>query len=324
MIKLDGMAAFVATVDAGSLSEAARRLGLPKSVVSERLAELERNLGARLLQRTTRRNTPTEDGLAFLERARRILQDTLDATAQIAERRGSLRGPLRLSAPVSFGVLHVGPALYPFLAANPDIDLALELDDRFVDAAADGFDAVIRHGPVPDNRLVVKPLATTRRVLVASSTYLLAHGEPQSLDELAEHRAILYSNREADWRFARGSSARVIRPRRSVRVNNGFMMRDAAVAGLGITLLPTFLVHAELRSGSLRSLRLDAEAEGAQIYIAFPKSRGTSAKLRALTECLRRAFGDPPYWDRVGAPALPAVPPIAMRARRGTSKLATA
>ena len=296
-MKLDGIAAFVAVADAGSISEAARRLGLAKSVVSERLVELERSLAARLLQRTTRKVSVTEDGLAFLERARRIVRETVDAAADLAERRGALVGPLRISAPVSFGVLHLGPALYPFLDENPRIELTLDLEDRFIDVAADGYDAVIRHGAVRDNRLIVKRLAPSRRVLVASPAYLAEHGTPESLAALASRSAILYMNRDADWRFTDSERSMVIRPRSSLRVNNGLIMRDAVVAGLGIALLPTFMIHTELASGALRIIDLGVEAESAEIYVAHPRAQGVSAKVRALTECLRRSFGDPPYWD---------------------------
>jgi DNA-binding transcriptional LysR family regulator len=178
MIKLEGIDAFVVVAEAGSISEAARRLGLPKSVVSERLAELERSLGARLVQRTTRKMSITEDGLAFLERGRRILRDTLEATAEIAERRGALVGPLRISGPVSFGNLHLGPAIYSFLDKNPGIELTLDLDDRFVDIASDGYDAVVRHGPVRDSRLIVKKLVSSRRMLVALRPILLPTERP--------------------------------------------------------------------------------------------------------------------------------------------------
>jgi DNA-binding transcriptional LysR family regulator len=164
-------------------------------VVSERLAELERSLGARLVQRTTRKMSLTEDGLAFLDRGRRILRDTLDATAEIAERRGALVGPLRISGPVSFGSLHLGPAIYSFLGQNPGIKLTPDVDDRFVDIASDGYDAVIRHGPISDGRLIVKKLVSSRRMLVASPAYLAAHGAPHSLAELEEQRAILHANR---------------------------------------------------------------------------------------------------------------------------------
>jgi DNA-binding transcriptional LysR family regulator len=298
MMKLDGVAAFVAIAEAGSISEAARRLGLAKSVVSERLAELERALDARLVQRTTRRLSLTEDGHSFMARAQGILHQVTEARSEIAERRGTLVGPMRVSAPVSFGVLHLGPAIYGFLAEHPGIELTLELDDRFVDAAGAGYDAVLRHGPVADNRLVAKRLATSRRLLVASPAYLAAQGSPACVEQLGEHRGILYSNRDADWRFATGAGWTVVRPRASLRVNNGLIMRDAALAGLGLTLLPSFFVHAQLRDGSLRSVEVGAEAEGAELHLAYPRDRSASAKVIALTESLRRSIGNPPHWDR--------------------------
>lgn len=296
-MKLDGVAAFVTIAEAGSISAAARRMGLPKSVVSERLAELERFFGVRLMQRTTRRLSLTEDGHAFLERATRMVRDAREGAAEMAERRGQLAGPLRISGPSSFGVLHLGPALYPFLAEHPRIEMTLDLDDRFVDVAADGYDAVVRHGPIRDTRLVAKRLAPSRRVLCASGAYLAAQGTPASLDDLERHAAILYLNRDADWRFGGPDGTAVVRPRPGLRINNGLMMRDAALAGLGIALLPTFLIHRELASGTLLALDVGKTAEGADLHVAYPRDRGPSAKLRALTEHLRRAFGDPPYWD---------------------------
>jgi DNA-binding transcriptional LysR family regulator len=297
-MKLDGIAALVAVADAGSIGGAARQLGLPKSVVSERLSELERSLGASLLQRTTRKSTFTGDGRTFLERARRIMQEAADARDEIAEQKGKLLGPLRVAAPVSFGTLHLGRALYPFLRENPDVRLTLDLDDRFVDAAADGYDAVIRHGVVADARLVVRKLASSRRFLVASPAYLEAHGTPKSVSALHDHSAILYSNREADWVFRGSRGAAVVRPARSMRVNNGLIMRDAALAGLGITLLPTFLIRPELDSDALRVVNVGTEAQSAEIHVAYPTARSASSKVRALIEYLREAFGDPPYWDR--------------------------
>lgn len=298
MMKLDGLAAFVAITEAGSISAAARRLGLAKSVVSERLAELERILGTRLIQRTTRRLALTEGGQTFLPRAQQILYQAQAAAAELAERRGTLAGPLRVSGPVGFGILHLGPALNQFLRAHRDIDLTLELDDGFVDAAAGGFDAVIRHGPVGDTRLVAKRLATTRRVLVAAPAYLAEKGVPSTMADLSGHCGVLYANRDADWRFAGPDGWMVLRPRAALRVNNGLLMRDAALARLGITLLPTFFVHGELASGALVRVEIGMEAEGAELFIAYPRDRSASAKIAALTASLRRSFGDPPYWDR--------------------------
>jgi DNA-binding transcriptional LysR family regulator len=267
MIRIEGLASFTAVADAGSISAAAKRLGLSKSVVSERLADLEREVGARLVQRTTRKLSLTEDGQAFLARARRILGEVEDGLEEMSERRGELTGPLRLSGPVSFGTLHLGPALYPFLRQHPGISLSLDLDDRFVDIAADGYDAVIRHGPVGDGRLVAHRLAPSRRMLVASPGYLAEHGVPSSLDELQVHKAILFSQRETDWRFTAKDGSRVVRPAAYLRVNNGHILRDAA--------------------------------EGAEVLIAYPKERTASAKIQALTEHLREVFGDPPYWERL-------------------------
>ena len=298
MMKLDGIATFVAVAEAGSISEAARRLRLAKSVVSGRLAELERSLGTALVHRTTRRLSLTEDGTAFLERAARIAREVEEAAADLAERRGTLAGPLRIAAPVTFGRLHLGPALYPFLARHPRIELTLELDDRRVDAAADGYDAVVRHGAVADTRLVAWRLAPSRRVLVAAPSYLARSGVPTTVAELERHHGIFYTNRGvADWRFQGADGAVVVRGRVALQVNNGDVMRDAAIAGLGLALLPSFLVADACRSGALRVVELEAEPESEFVYIAHPEGRRPSAKLRALAQCLRDAFGEPPYWD---------------------------
>jgi DNA-binding transcriptional LysR family regulator len=297
-MKFDGISAFLAIADAGSVSGAARRLNLSKSVVSERLTELERSLGAHLVQRTTRKLSLTVEGNAFLDRARRIAKEAADARAEIADRRGQLAGPFRLSAPVSFGTLHLGRALYPFLLANPAIQLSLELEDRFVDVAADGYDAVIRHATVADARVIAKRVATSRRLLVASPAYLRKHGTPRTLEALHEHAGILYMHRDSDWRFKTGKTSTVVRPKRFLRVNNGLVMRDAAIAGLGITLLPTYICRPELDAKKLQVVKIGAEAEGAEVHVAYSTARGASAKVRALIECLRAAFGDPPYWER--------------------------
>ncbi|MBB4385039.1 DNA-binding transcriptional LysR family regulator [Rhizobium leguminosarum] len=188
MIRIEGIAAFVAVVEAGSVSEAARRLRLSKSVVSERLAELEKSLGGILLHRTTRKLTLTEDGTVFLERAARIVREIEEAAADMAERRGTLSGPIRIAAPVTFGRMHLGPALYPFLAEHPEIELTLDIDDRRVDAASDGYDAIIRNGPIADSRLVAWKLTRSRRLLCASPDYLARQGIPSSLADLNGHR----------------------------------------------------------------------------------------------------------------------------------------
>lgn len=299
MIKLDGLTAFVAIVEAGSISEAARRLRLSKSVMSERLADLEREVTASLVQRTTRKLTLTEDGEAFYRRAKAITLDIEQATAEIAERRGEFVGPLRVAAPVSFGTMHLGPALYAFLAAHPGVELMLDLDDRHIDLSSEGFDLAVRVGRPSDSRLIARPLAPSRRVLVASPNYLKQNGAPETLAALETHAAILYTNRgTGDWRFQRGDSKVTARTSRTaLRVNNGDIMCAAAEAGLGIALLPSFIVHNALAARRLVELRIDAEVASDLVYAAFPAGRHRSEKVRALVAHLQRAFGDPPYWD---------------------------
>jgi DNA-binding transcriptional LysR family regulator len=298
MLKLESIEAFASIAETGSITSAARRLSISKSVVSERLSELERVLSTKLVRRTTRTLALTDDGNTFYERAKRILRDVDTAASELAERHGTLIGPLRVSAPVSFGSLHLGSALFGFLAKNPGIELTLELDDRFVDVLGEGYDAIVRHGPVDDDRIIVKRLSASRRVLVASADYLKRSGKPASLQELEQHRGIIYANRgAADWRFRVGRNFVITRPKVALRVNNGMLMRDAAIAGLGIALLPTFLLETPLKRRTLKVLDIRAEAEGALIYIAYPEHLRSSGKIRALTTWLQNSFGDPAYWD---------------------------
>jgi DNA-binding transcriptional LysR family regulator len=301
MIKIEGITAFVSVVESGSVSEAARRLRLSKSVVSERLAELERSLGGMLLHRTTRKLTLTEDGTAFLERASRIVQEIEEASAEMAERRGTLSGPLRIAAPVTFGRMHLGPALYPFLASHPEIQLVLDIDDRRVDVSSEGYDAIVRNGPIVGSRLVVWKLSRSRRLLVASPDYLERHGTPKTLNDLDGHKGIFYTNRGvSDWRFQTPDGAIVVRASQVLGMNNGDMIRDAAVAGLGIALLPAFIAGPAVSEGLLAEIDVGYKPEAEFIYMAHPEGRNPSAKLRAVADHLRKTFGDPPYWDPAG------------------------
>lgn len=294
MLKLETVHAFVVVVDAGSISEAARCLGLSKSLVSDRLADLERTLGVRLVHRTTRKLVLTEDGELFLTRARTLIRDAEEAVAEVASRRGELTGTLRIAGPVTFGVLHLAPAIAGFLHAHPGVDVTLDLEDRLMDLGAGGHDAMIRHGPVQDSWVTAVRLATSRRVLVASDAYLAIHGEPKSVADLERHHGILYTNRAIDWRFHGPNGPSIVHPHPRLRVNNGLIMRSAAQAGIGIALLPTFILEG---AAGLRVLDVGAEAEGTEINLVFLKHQGMSAKLAAFVEHLRKAFGDPPYWD---------------------------
>jgi DNA-binding transcriptional LysR family regulator len=194
--------------------------------------------------------------------------------------------------------LHLAPALNSFLKQNPRVELSLDLDDRFV-GATDGFDAIIRHGPLPNNGWIAKRFAPSRRMLVASPDYLKKNGTPTTIADLERHRGIIYSNRGAsDWRFRQSGRWTVVRPNTIIHVNNGIIMRAAALDGMGIALLSTFLFHDLCSSRELRIVDVGAEAEPAAIFIAYPNDRRVSAKVLALIAHLRATFGSPPYWDQ--------------------------
>jgi DNA-binding transcriptional LysR family regulator len=195
--------------------------------------------------------------------------------------------------------VHLGPALYSFLAKHPEIRLTLDLDDRRVDAAADGYDAVVRHGPVDETRLVAWRLAPSRRVLVASPAYLARRQPPTTIAELEGHDGIFYANRGvADWRFMTSEGAVIVRAAARLCVNNGDVLRDAALGGLGIALLPMFVADAAIRAGELSVIDIGVQAEAEFVFIAHPQGRHPSAKLRAFAQHLRATFGAPPYWER--------------------------
>lgn len=296
-MKLDGVAAFVAVADTGSISEAARRLRLSKSAVSERLTELERSVGASLMQRNSRQLALTEDGGAFLTRARRILAETEQAAAEMALRRGEIAGPLRLAAPRGFGDGHLGRALFGFMARYPDVTVTADFDDRIVDAAG-GQDAIIRIAPDELPKMASQVLTRSRRMLVAAPSYIERHGRPSSVEDLARHQAVHYMERNPDdWSFRVGNDLLVARVSPRLRVTSCTAMRDAAIAGLGIAALPTFHSHAAIKAGALEILDIGVDEDVTPISIAYHAGPAPSAKLTALIGHLRETFGDPPYWD---------------------------
>ncbi len=299
MLKLEGMETFVVIVQAGSISEAARRLSLSKSVVSGRLAELESRLGARLLHRSTRKLTLTEEGAAFYETAARISYDLADAVAAIAERTGDLVGRVRVAAPMTFGMMHIGPALYPFLKRHPRIDLLLDLNDRMTDIVGEGFDMAVRIGQLVDSSLIARKLCRSRRAVVMSPAYAAEHGMPRTLADLEGHKAITYTNLRVydEWLFVRDGRTTGVRVRNALQVNNGVVQREAVAAGLGIAMLPTFIASQAVAEGRLVVARLEAEPIEDTVHVLYPPNLHLSTKVRALVDHLCAAFRDPPYWE---------------------------
>jgi DNA-binding transcriptional LysR family regulator len=296
-MKLDGIIAFVTVADCGSINEAARQLRLSKSTVSERLTELEHALGARLMSRNSRQFALTDDGVALLDRARRIIAETRGAKEELARRRGELSGPLRIAVPRAFGDLHLGPILYDFMSRHPDITVTAEFDDRISDLAS-GFDALVRIAPAELPKLATERLTTSRRTLVAAPSYLDRYGRPETVGQLERHKAIHYMDRGPDdWSFRAEIERVVARVAPRLRVTSCFAMRDAAIAGLGIAWLPTFHSYQAIKDGSLEILNVGVDPDVTPVTIAYQNGLGTSARLRAMIEHFKLAFGDPPYWD---------------------------
>jgi DNA-binding transcriptional LysR family regulator len=302
MSLFDEMAIFVRVVEVGSFSGAALRLGMAKSIVSRRIASLEARLGASLFHRTTRRLSLTETGLAYVERARRILDDVAEAEDVARRLQGELKGKLRVAAPMSFGWRHVSPAVAEFLTAHPHLDIDLNLNDRRIDLVSEGYDLSIRIDTMPDSSLIARTLAPCRHVVCASPAYLAARGVPViPSDILAQsHDCLVYSNRPASeqWRFWVNDEWKEapVKARR-LGVNNGEVLRDAAIAGLGLIMLPTFIVSDAVESGALTVVLADYEAFALSIRAIWPPNRQLSAKVRALVNFLAKRFEGTPYWD---------------------------
>lgn len=303
MSLFDDMNVFVHVVDAGSFSGAARRLGVAKSVVSRRVSVLEARLEGSLFNRTTRRFSLTEVGQAYYDRARRILEDVAEAEDAARSLQGELVGRLRLAAPMSFAHQHLSPAIAAFLAEHPRLEIELDLNDRHVDLVNEGFDLAVRIGVLQDSSMIARLLAPCHRVVCASPAYLAAHGEPQTPDDLesVDHRCLVYSNRPVaeQWRFRTGDTwqlARVATQR--LICNNGQALRDAAIEGLGLAVLPTFIASDPIVRGVLKTVLSHHQLAEPSIYAVWPPGRQLSAKARALVEALRHRFGPSPYWDQ--------------------------
>ena len=293
---------FISVVQARSFAAAARRLGLAKSAVSRRIQELEERLGATLFNRTTRAVSLTDLGREFYERAIRLLADVEEAES--VARRGALEsiGSLRISGPMSFGVLHLAPILCHFMDRNPRLTVELMLEDRHVDLVAEGFDLAIRIGELSDSTLKARRIADIRRVVCASPAYLKRYGTPKQPSDLAHHRGIGYlsTTERRFWSFVRpdtGERATVEVPS-PLQLNNGDAMREAAIAGYGVAALPTFIVHRAIASGDLVPLLLPFEKESLGLYTVYPPQRTPPAKVRAFVDFMIEQFGDRPYWDR--------------------------
>lgn len=291
MSQLEDMRIFAETVDAQSFTAAAERLGLSKQFVSKRIAALEKRLGARLLVRSTRRLRVTDLGLAYHERAQRILLEVDDAEQMIASQTAAPRGVLRLSAPMSFATLHLASLIPVFMQRHPEVSVELELNDRFVDLIGEGYDMAVRIGTLADSGLVARRIAPVQLITCASPDYLSGQGMLTTPEQLATHDCLVYGHaRHSEWAFRVSGRARKISVSGRMRANNGEMLRDAAIAGMGVVNLPDFIVAAALADGRLVEVLEDFRPEGFTVHAVYPQHRQSSLLVRAFSDFLMERF----------------------------------
>lgn len=302
MNKFADLEALVAVVESGSFSAAGERLGVAKSVVSRRISQLEKRLDSRLLIRTTRRLSLTEAGRHFYQRAVQILADIDDAEQSVASEMAELRGAIKLAAPLSFGLSHLSNAITDFLNEHPAIELNLDLNDRNINLVEEGFDMAVRIGEMADSNLVARRIGVSRSVSCASKAYLEQYGTPTHPDQLNQHIGLQYSNvsYKQQWQY-QTKEGRIIQgqPQIRIRANNGESLAEAAVAGLGITSGPTFILSRYIKEGQLIPILTEYNRVSLGIHAVYPSGRLLPARIRVFSDYLAERFGDHPVWDEV-------------------------
>lgn len=290
MDRFQQLTSFVEVARRQSFARAAEQLGVNVSAVSRAVAALETRLGVRLLQRTTRRVALSEAGRVHFARCEALLAELESAEATVSESAGTLRGTLRVSAPSGFGHTHVVPIVPEFSARHAHLTLDLQLSNRYVDLIEEGFDLAIRVGTLEDSRLVARRLAPSRRVLVASSVYLQAHGRPRQPRQLAAHACLVLDigPYPEQWELVKKNAKAVLRATGPLRCNNALALRDVCRAGLGIALLPQFAVAADLKRGDLKLVLPGWSTPEHGIYAVYPSYRFIPAKVRAFVDCVEQ------------------------------------
>ncbi len=288
MGQFEDMTIFIRIVEAGGISRAAEQLGIAKSAVSRRLGELERRLGVQLMNRSTRRYSLTEAGRNYYARAAQILSDTAELEAEVSERQGALRGSVRMSLPLSFGLQHLAPTILDFVRQHPDLIVDIDFSDRHVDLIEEGFDLAIRITDPKSSTLIARKLTPIHFVLCASPAYLEKRGEPRHPDDLAGHDGVFYSNvPERSWTLISPEGRKFqAAPHMRMAASNGDFLREAAIAGLGITRSPRFLVREALEEGCLRAILTDYTIPGLNAYALYPQTRFLSRRVRAIIDLI--------------------------------------
>lgn len=300
MKSISDRAVFVAIIDEGSLTRAARRLGVSLAVCSKRLAVLETRLGVRLLHRTTRQQHLTDEGAMYYEHCLRIQEDIDAMESSLAGMRDNVQGTLRVTTSASFGRKHISPYISEFLDLHPDVRLQLMMTDSIVDMVAEGIDVGIRIGPLSDSSLIALKLAPNRRVLCASPAYLAKAGTPGNLKDLGAHQCLILSDKGATsdvWRFQSGDKTSSVSVSATVTSNSGEVVRDAAIGGQGIAIKSIWDITDELKQGSLVTVLENFQPVQTDIFAVYHNRRFVSPKVRAWIDFYKSRFGSPPYWE---------------------------
>lgn len=301
-MQLDDMRIFVSAVEAGSFTAAANRLRLSKQFVSRRVAALEADLGARLLVRNTRKLAATDLGQEFHERAKRILTEVADTEQAMSARRSEPRGLLKVSAPMSFGMAHLSPLVAEFLRAHPDVHFDMDLSDRNVDVIGEGFDMALRIGRLADSTLIAQKLVDVRMIACCSPGYRRRHRALQTPADLAQHACLPYGQQgRAAWDFMIDGVRTPFEVHGPLRANNGEVIRDAAVAGLGICYLPDFIVAGSVDAGLLVEVLESFMPPPNALHALYPQHREASVTIRAFTQFLRERLAARAATARGGA-----------------------
>ncbi|KAA1172856.1 LysR family transcriptional regulator [Marinobacter salinexigens] len=300
MDRIDAMRAFIAVVNEGSFTRAADRLDLSPQLVSKYVSQLEQHLGTRLLNRTTRRIHLTEAGTRYHLRAVQVLNDIDDMENQMGDMHTEAKGVLRISAPVSFAIRHLAPLLSDFQKAHPAVSIDLQLNDRKVDILEEGFDIALRIGQLKSSSLVAKRIAPIRLVMCASPAYLAEHGTPENPEDLSGHRYLRYSYMDPAAIPEVLQWIKQTTPSRGSGMvsNNGDVLVEAAIAGAGITLQPSFISGSAIRNGQLQVILSKYEPEPMGLYAVYAHRQLLASKVRSFVDFMDGYFGDPPYWDR--------------------------
>jgi DNA-binding transcriptional LysR family regulator len=291
---------FLAIAALRSYSRAAEKLGISRAMASKHILDLETDLGVKLFNRTTRQLSLTESGQTLQASATVLLEGFEAVEEELRSRTKAPKGTLRVSAPMSFGIRHLGPILYSFLRRYPEMSLDLQFDDRVTNIVEEGIDVAIRIRTLPDSSLVARRLARARMAICASPAYLERHGEPGHPEELRDHKCLIYEylSRQGTWSLQRGEARVDIRIQGPVRANNGDTLLEAAVDGLGIILTPTFIAHDALRSGRLKAILRDWHPVEPDFYAVMPPGRDKTLKVKTFVDHLAAEIGDEPYWDK--------------------------